>query len=256
MQPPPGTSQAPIPPSDAAPRLPADPPRALVPVAGTALGLALRARLRGALARRVAPLVRLALAGLALALLLTLGRAVVVDAYLVPTGSMAPSIRPGDHIVVLKIAYGLRNPFAGSYVARVADPGVGDVILFSDPRGGRTPLVKRVVAVAGQSVACEDGVLFVDGVAATVESQGGRMIERIGSTSHELGARDPERFGPVVVPGDHVFVLGDDRAVSLDSRMMGAIPTSLVRGKVLPVVFRYPGAETEGGAPLLRAMLE
>lgn len=177
---------------------------------------------------------------------LTLLRAVIVDEYLVPTGSMHPTIRPGDRIVVYKAAYSVRVPFlSDDPLFTFDDPEAGDVVLFVDPRGGPIPLVKRVVALEGQTVMLEAGRLFIDGKAAPLGVEGGRLRERLNGRVHDVGARDFDRFGPEYVPLGHVFVLGDDRLVSLDSRELGPIPKRLLRGRVLPVSLHF-GSEPKG----------
>jgi signal peptidase I len=211
---------------------------------GTGEGRAALARRAGAfltrMARARAPL---ALKLVLLAVLLTLGRAVLADQYLVPTSSMAPTIAPGDRIFVFKAAYGARVPFTDAYVDVGGGPARGDVILFGDPRGGHVPLVKRVVAFAGETVAMRDGVLILDGVAQPLERlASGREVEHLGDGTHAAGKREIEDFGPVVVPADHLFVMGDNRAASLDSRAMGPLPRRLVRGRVLGVVYGHSAA--------------
>ncbi len=139
----------------------------------------------------------------ALAVLRVLGLEPVV----VPTASMAPTIEPGEHLAV---RHGL---FTG-------DPEAGDVVLFEAPDGQL--MVKRVVAVGGESVGIRDGRLVVDGT-----------VQREPYT--DVDAIDSVYFGPVTVPQGHVFVLGDNRFGSEDSRKFGALPLSAVQGEVLGV---------------------
>jgi len=138
-------------------------------------------------------------------------RAWVAEPVHVPTGSMAPTIRPGEHVLVRKLGYD-----AGS-VRR------GDVVAFE--RAGSL-WVKRVVALPGDRVGLEDGRLVVNH----------RVV-------HESYA-DPDRidsvyFGPVTVPAGRLFVMGDDRRDSRDSRIFGAIPAGSVRGQVVAVVWPW-----------------
>ncbi|MFB9378548.1 signal peptidase I [Kineococcus gynurae] len=98
-------------------------------------------------------------------------------------------------------------------------PRTGDVVVFDDPQDG-VPTVKRVVATAGQTVAIDDAVLVVDGVVRPEPEIDHRLIDGL-------------YFGPVRVPAGHVFVLGDDRRSSVDSREFGSVPTASVRGRVL-----------------------
>jgi signal peptidase I len=190
-----------------------------------------------------------------LALLLTLARATLADEYHVPTGSMWPTIAPGDRILVDKLAYGLRVPFTDVYVVRRSEPRSGDVIVFADPRGGAIPLVKRVVAVAGQTIEARRGLLLIDGVAQRVEDLGGgRVVEHLAGITHASGHPDPDAFGPVVIPAGHLFVMGDNRAASLDSRVMGAVPASLVRGRVVRVLYHEDAAGAFDPSRLLLAI--
>jgi signal peptidase I len=186
-----------------------------------------------ALARRayqtVAPFGRSLLKILAALAILTLGRSTLADQYHVPTGSMWPTITPGDRILVDKVAYGLRVPLTDHYLFERSGPSAGDVVLFADPRGGPTLLVKRVIALPGQTVMLRQGVLYVDGT----------RVEHLGEVTHAAGEPDFDAFGPVVVPPDHLFVMGDNRAASLDSRAMGAVPRELLRGRVLRVVYHH-----------------
>jgi signal peptidase I len=132
-------------------------------------------------------------------------RALVLEPVVVPTDSMAPTIEPGEHLVV---RHGLG----------VGDPVAGDVVLLEAPTGQL--MVKRVVAVGGQRVGIRDGRLVVDG---TVQAE----------PYTDPDAIDSVYFGPVDVPAGQVFVLGDNRFGSEDSREYGSVPLSAVEGKVL-----------------------
>jgi signal peptidase I len=184
--------------------------------------------------------------------ILTLGRFTLADQYHVPTGSMWPTISPGDHILVDKTAYGLRVPFGSRYLIARSGPRPGEVVLFVDPRGGPVLLVKRVVALAGQTVAVHQGVLYVDGVSQRLEQLGdGTTVEHLGAVTHAAGERDFVSFGPAVVPPGHLFLMGDNRAASLDSRAMGAVPESLVRGRVMAVLYHVDSAGLDPSRLLL-----
>jgi len=134
-------------------------------------------------------------------------RALVLEPVVVPTDSMAPTIQPGEHLLV---HHGLG----------VGDPVAGDVVLLEAPTGQL--MVKRVVAVGGQRVGIRDGRLVVDG---TVQAE----------PYTDPDAIDSVYFGPVDVPAGHVFVLGDNRFGSEDSREYGSLPLSAIEGKILGV---------------------
>jgi signal peptidase I len=140
-------------------------------------------------------------------LLLFGGRALVAEPFAVPSDSMAPTVQRGDQVVANKLAY------------RLGAPRIGDVVVFHDPRGGREVLLKRVVALAGQRVEIRDGVLFVDG-----------RPRHEAYVDHDLV--DGFFFGPARVAPDGVFVLGDNRGDSADSREFGSVPRSDLIGRV------------------------
>jgi signal peptidase I len=133
-------------------------------------------------------------------------RLFVLEPFRIPSDSMAPTLRPGDQVLVDKRAY------------RDADPRRGDLAVFRAPRTGEI-LLKRVVAVGGDTVGIEDGVLVVDG-------------RRPREPYADPDAIDSVYFGPVRVRRGTVFVLGDNRANSEDSRDFGAIPTGRLIGRV------------------------
>ena len=138
-------------------------------------------------------------------LALALTRALFLEPVVVPTSSMSPTIEPGEHLLV---RHGLG----------VGDPEVGDVVLVQAPNGQL--MVKRLVATGGQRVGIRDGRLVVDG--------------KLQSEPYtDPDAIDSVYFGPVTVPAGHVFLLGDNRFGSEDSRKYGSLPLSAVQGKVL-----------------------
>lgn len=132
-------------------------------------------------------------------------RLLALDVVRVASTSMRPTLCEGDALVVL-------TPRAGRRA------GVGDLVTFRQPDG--VAAVKRVVASAGQVVEVRDAVLHVDGRAVREDYVDLRTV-------------DGSYFGPVAVPPDSVFVMGDDRETSIDSRDYGAVPRSAVRGTVL-----------------------
>jgi len=139
------------------------------------------------------------------ALALGLIRALLLEPVVVPTDSRAPTIQPGEHLLV---RHGLG----------VGDPEAGDIVMVDAPTGQL--MVKRVVALGGQRVGIRDGRLVVDG-------------ELRSEPYTDPDAIDSVYFGPVTVPAGHVFVLGDNRFGSEDSREYGSLPLSAVQGKVL-----------------------
>ena len=149
----------------------------------------------------VRPLVILA-GGLAL---LVLARAFALEPFAVSSSSMAPTVLDGEHVIVNKLAY------------RIGRPRAGDLIVFRAPATEEI-MLKRVVAVGGQRVGIEDGRLRVDGRAPPEPYVDHRRVDSV-------------YFGPVRVPRGAVFVLGDERADSLDSRDFGPVPLAAIIGR-------------------------
>ncbi|HET9554599.1 MAG TPA: signal peptidase I, partial [Anaeromyxobacteraceae bacterium] len=106
-------------------------------------------------------LARSAAVAVTLALLL---RGSVVESFSIPSGSMVPTLEPGDRVFVSKLAYGVRLPFTGVALVELPGPRRGDVIVFHDPRDPSQALVKRVVGVAGDRVELREQVLWLNGV--------------------------------------------------------------------------------------------
>jgi len=122
----------------------------------------------------------------------------------VPSSSMSPTLLPGDQVLVDKVTYRLR------------EPNRGELVVFHSPVGGLA--LKRIVALPGDRVGVRDGVLFVNG-------------RRVREPYVDHASVDGTFFGPVTVPAGRIFVLGDRRANSVDSRDYGAIPDGDVVGR-------------------------
>lgn len=150
-------------------------------------------------------------------------RASFADHYVVPTGSMEPTVHVGDHVFVDKVAYGLRVPLTSTWVARFEPPARGDVVVLSSPEDGKTVLLKRVAAVAGDEVEVRGGHVLIGGNA---------VAEPWASLTSGAG---PD-FGPVVVPAGRVLVLGDNRGNSKDGREIGWVDAQDVLGRAVAVL--------------------
>ena len=153
-------------------------------------------------------------------------RSAVADWYQVPSGSMQPTIEIGDRVLVDNRAYNVRIPFTDIHIAERAVPVRGDIITCKSPVDG-IRLIKRVVGVAGDRIEAHDGTLYVNGQAAP------------GHAGHIP-------FGPVEVPADHVFVMGDNRDNSFDSRYWGPLPVANVYGRAMKVVLSLDGIRPRG----------
>jgi signal peptidase I len=169
--------------------------------------------------------------------LLLAARSSLADHYVVPSGSMQSTLMPGDRVFVDKHAYGLRVPFTNLEVADTGAPQRGDVVIFPSPADG-VRLVKRVVAVGGDVVEVRGGRVRVNGEFAASDDAGEH--ERLGA--HEFALSLDQGPGPdqvpVRVPEGHVFVLGDARGNSKDSRFFGFVREDTIYARASSVYFR------------------
>ena len=167
--------------------------------------------------------------------LLFVARSSFANHYQVPSGSMQPTLEPGDRVVVDMRAYGLRIPFTGIALTGHTEPAPGDVVVFKSPDDG-TRLIKRVVAVAGQTVALVDGRLWIDGRAL----EAGQDLERFGGKQIQLDLRDgggPD-IAPLVIPDGMALVPGDHRGRSADGRYFGLVRSHDLYARALGVYWR------------------
>lgn len=180
-------------------------------------------------------------------------RTAIADWNPIPSGSMRPTLLEGDVVLVNRLAYDLKLPLTDVQLAHLGDPVRGDVVTFTSPRDG-VRLIKRIVALPGDTVEMRQEALYVNGVAAAYETmqevseptdygiatRALRTTERLKDREHPvqfLPAMGAMRsFGPVRVPEDHYFVLGDNRDNSNDSRYIGFVPRKLLIGRAHHIV--------------------
>ncbi len=187
-----------------------------------------------------------------------------MEAYVIPSQSMLPSLLIHDHIFVNKSVYGIRIPFSEKWLFEFGKPKRGEVIVFKYPRDLGTFYIKRVVGVPGDKIYYEDGKLFINdkempkepteapgpyGYVRDVDLQGeGKMpfetksdfehyVEDLDGVKHHVLLRKGdymgESFGPVYVPEGQLFVMGDNRNRSSDSRVWGFVPHEYVLGRAM-----------------------
>ncbi|MGO1540825.1 MAG: signal peptidase I [Luteimonas sp.] len=174
---------------------------------------------------------------LALVLLMLVARSSFANHYHVPSGSMQPTLQPGDRVAVDMRAYGWRLPFTTRDLVQVRDPVPGEVVVFSSPQDG-TRLIKRLVAVGGDTVEVADGRLRINGEA--LASGPLRAVELFPGRSVPLDLR--HGGGPDValfeVPDGMGLVLGDHRGGSHDGRHFGLVPVDAFYGRAMGVYWR------------------
>lgn len=180
-------------------------------------------------------------------------RSALADWNNVPTGSMQPTIRIGDRIVVDRMAYDLRLPFTHLALWHRADPQRGDIVIIDSAATGER-LVKRVIGVPGDQIALRGNVLYVNGKAASYRqaSVSGIADDRVQPASYadeSLGGHDHlirlarylpsplSNYGPVTVPAGRYLAMGDNRDDSYDSRFFGFVPRPEIVGRACCVAF-------------------
>jgi signal peptidase I len=166
-------------------------------------------------------------------------RTFVVQAFKIPSGSMLPTLQVGDHILVNKVAYGVRLPFLEKHVIRFGDPGRGDIVVFIYPVDPSKDFIKRVVATAGEVVEIQQKRILVDG--EPWEDPYAYFAD--GQDPEGRGGRPRDVHGPVTVPPGHVFVMGDNRDRSYDSRFWGFVDTDDIKGRAFLIYWSWDGED-------------
>jgi len=156
-------------------------------------------------------------------------RTFVIQAFRIPSASMQDTLLVGDFLLADKLTYGPKIPFTDVRLPGFTDPSAGDVLIFEYPPDPDRDFIKRCVAVAGQKVQVIDKVLFVDGKRSVDPPFSKYLDPRIFPKKSPNSRRD--NFGPVVVPEGHIFVMGDNRDNSEDSRYWGTLPTTHIKAR-------------------------
>lgn len=162
----------------------------------------------------------------------------IVEAYKIPSGSMEDTLLVGDFLLANKFLYGSRLPipFADLRLPDIRDPRPGDVVIFKYPLDPSVNYIKRCIAVGGQTVEIRNKQVYVDGVLVPLPDHGKYQTppsQPFAPYGSELGSRD--NMPAVRVPANSLFVMGDNRDRSSDSRFWGFVPRKNVLGKAMIV---------------------
>lgn len=158
-------------------------------------------------------------------------RTFVVQAFKIPSGSMIPTLVIGDHILVNKFVYGVKNPFTGDTWLSLGDPDRHDIVVFKYPQNPSQDFIKRVVGVGGDRVEIVDKKVYVN--AKLFSEPHAVNLEPLQAGS----GRD--NMAPVIVPANSLFVMGDNRDNSYDSRFWGFVDLKAVRGQAFMMYWSW-----------------
>jgi signal peptidase I len=164
-------------------------------------------------------------------------RAFVIQTFRIPSGSMEDTLLVGDFLIVNKFLYGIKVPFTDARLPGIREPRYGDVVVFEypnpDPRAKKENYVKRVIGCAGDIVELRNNVLYLNG-------------EPKEETFIKLKPPTPRwaDFGPIKVPDGSLFMMGDNRNWSADSRDWGFLDTGRIKGKAIMIYWSWDSKTT------------
>lgn len=162
-------------------------------------------------------------------------RSFIIQPFKIPSGSMEDTLLVGDQLMALKFTYGLKIPFTNHFIVRFRDPRPGEIIVFKYPEDPSKDFIKRCIAVGGQTIEIRDKIVYVDGERQELP-QHVKIIDR-NILPARLGPRD--NFGPKTVPEGKMFVMGDNRDNSNDSRFWGYVPYDNIKGKAVIIWWNW-----------------
>ncbi len=161
-------------------------------------------------------------------------RSSLVMAYLVPSGSMLTTMEIGDRFIANKAAYDLRIPFTQTSLIETGEVERGDVVVFKPPFKAEHDYVKRVIGLPGDVIQIRNKVLFLNG--ERLEEPHVRHVD----PGIQPGGKSPrDNLGPIRVPEGALFVMGDNRDESYDSRYWGYLPRKLVKGQARIIYWSF-----------------
>jgi signal peptidase I len=161
-------------------------------------------------------------------------RTFVVQAFKIPSRSMVPTLLVGDHILVNKFIYGVKVPFLRKTIIPITNPQRGDIVVFIYPNDRSKDYIKRVIGVSGDKIEIKNKIIFINGK---------QYSDAYGIYSDNViypGSMQPrDNFGPVTVPPESLFVMGDNRDESADSRFWGFVDLKDVEGKAFIIYWSW-----------------
>ena len=184
-------------------------------------------------------------------------RAFIIQAYNVPTGSMENTILPGDFLLAVKFIYGIEIPYTHIKFFDFYKPPRQSIIVFSYPVNPKKDFVKRCIGLPGDTIEIRDKIVYVNGKPlqepyvrhadpkvyppyfVVRDSFSQAEFQKAWEEGRFMNAPVRDNFGPIVVPPNTVFAMGDNRDYSLDSRFWGPVPMNYIKGRPLIIYFSW-----------------
>lgn len=158
-------------------------------------------------------------------------RTYVIQAFKIPSGSMLQTLLIGDHILVNKFIYGTKLPFSDKRILVFTKPKRGDIIVFKYPEDPSRDFIKRVIGVEGDIIEEKNKIVYVNGKPLNEPY--------VQHTDNSVGIEPRDNFGPYLVPKNKLFVMGDNRDQSYDSRYWGYVDMKDVKGKAFIIYWSW-----------------
>jgi signal peptidase I len=155
-------------------------------------------------------------------------RAFIVQAFKIPSSSMEPTLLVGDHLLVNKFIYGIRIPYTDIKLFQYKKPERGDIIVFIFPKDRTKDFIKRVIGAEGEKVTIARNKIYIND--KLIDDPWGHFT---------LPRSSIEDYGPVTIPENSLFVMGDNRDNSQDSRFWGFVKLNEVKGKAFIIYFSW-----------------
>lgn len=169
-------------------------------------------------------------------------RSFFIQAYKIPSGSMEPTLLVGDHLLVNRMSYVVKVPFADTVLFSTGKPKRGDIIVFRYPEDQTKDYIKRVIATEGETFEIKNKIIYING--KRIKDPWGHFRTDNVSSRGFLPFIDKDNIPATTVPKDCYFVMGDNRDNSLDSRFWGFVHKRHLVGKALIIYFSWDGNST------------
>ncbi|MEN6317357.1 MAG: signal peptidase I [Syntrophaceae bacterium] len=161
-------------------------------------------------------------------------RTFIIQAFKIPSGSMMPTFEIGDHILVNKFIYGVKIPFVRTTIIPISEPKRGDIVVFIFPEDRSKDFIKRVIGIGGDTIEIKNKKIYLNGLPYN---------DTYGVYNDDFilpGSIQPrDNFGPITVRPGSIFVMGDNRDQSYDSRFWGFVELKDVMGKAFIIYWSW-----------------